>query len=69
MIAEISLYGLYVPSLLLLCVTAAIVTRVLGRLFMRVGLYRLVWHPALFEFALFLIVLSGLFQLLKIRGY
>jgi hypothetical protein len=68
-IAELSLYGLYVPTLLPLAIVALICTRLLGRLLLRVGVYRLVWHPALFEFALFFIVLGGLSALLSNRGY
>jgi hypothetical protein len=69
MSAELSLYGLYVPTLLLLAIVALICTRVLGRFLMRIGFYRLVWHPALFEFALFFILLGGFSTLLTGRGY
>lgn len=69
MIAELSLYGLYVPTLLPLSIAALICTRVLGRLLLRLGAYRLVWHPALFEFALFFIVLGSFSALLSNRGY
>lgn len=69
MIAEISLHGLYVPTLLLLAVAALVCTRAFGRLLLRLGFYRFVWHPALFEFALFGILL-GSFSLLMTRyGY
>lgn len=63
MIAEVSMHGLYVPTLLLLALAALVCTRVLGKLLLRVGFYRFVWHPALFEFALFGILLGGLFLL------
>ena len=68
MTAELSLYGLYIPTLLLLAILALVCTRALGRLLMRLGFYRLVWHPALFEFALFLIVLGSFSILLTNRG-
>ncbi|MES2264013.1 MAG: DUF1656 domain-containing protein [Pseudomonadota bacterium] len=67
--AEISLYGLYIPSILPLCLLALICTRACGRLLMRLGFYRLVWHPALFEFALFFILLAGLSRLFTHHGY
>jgi hypothetical protein len=54
--------------LLLLSILALICTRVLGRLLLRVGFYRLVWHPALFEFALFFIFLGSFSILLTNRG-
>jgi hypothetical protein len=60
MIGEISFYGIYVPWLLLLSLLSLIVSRVLSYMLARLGFYRLVWHPALFDSALFIIVLGGL---------
>lgn len=60
MIGEVSLYGLYVPPLLLLTLPAMALSRVLNRVLARTGFYRLVWHPALFDFSLFVIVLGSL---------
>jgi hypothetical protein len=60
MIGEVSLYGLYVPPLLLLALLALVVSRVLNLVMARLGVYRFVWHPALFDFALFVIVLGSL---------
>jgi hypothetical protein len=60
MIGEVSLYGLYFPPLLLLTLAALVVSNLLGRALARLGLYRFVWHPALFDLALFVIVLGGL---------
>jgi hypothetical protein len=57
MIGEASFYGLFVPWLMLLCgITLAVqwlVRRALGAL----GVYRWVWHPALFDTALFVLLL------------
>lgn len=60
MIGEVSLYGLYVPPLLLLTLVALAISSVLNRLLARTGFYRLVWHPALFDFSLFVIILGSL---------
>jgi hypothetical protein len=60
MIGEVSLYGLYVPPLLLLALLSLALVRGLNRVLARLGVYRLVWHPALFDLALFVIVLGGL---------
>ncbi|MDX3905494.1 MAG: DUF1656 domain-containing protein [Pigmentiphaga sp.] len=60
MFGEINLYGLYVPTLLVLALASLAVTRLLGRVLARTGLYRLVWHPPLFDTCLFVIVLGGL---------
>jgi hypothetical protein len=69
MTAELSLHGLYVPTLLLLALAALLCTRVLGRLLLRLGFYRLVWHPALFEFALFFILLGSFSLFVTNHGY
>lgn len=60
MIGEVSLYGVYFPPLLLLMLPALLVSRVLSSLLARAGFYRLVWHPALFDLSLFVIVLGSL---------
>jgi hypothetical protein len=60
MIGEVSLYGLYLPPLLLLTLAALLISRVLKLAMARTGFYRLVWHPALFDFSLFVIVLGTL---------
>ena len=60
MIGEVSLYGIYVPPLLLLALLAFGLSRLCGRVLARSGFYRHVWHPALFDFSLFVMVLGGL---------
>jgi protein-S-isoprenylcysteine O-methyltransferase Ste14 len=60
MIGEVSIYGIYVPVLLLLSLLSLAVTRGLSRILAWTGFYRVVWHPALFDFALFIIVLGVL---------
>jgi len=60
MIGEVSLYGIYFPPLLLLALAALVVSRLLNRVLARTGFYRHVWHPALFDFSLFVIVLGSL---------
>ena len=59
MIGELSLYGVYVPWLLLMALLALALSRALGYLLARIGFYRLVWHPALFDLALFVVVLGA----------
>jgi len=63
MIGEVSLYGIYVPWLLLMALLALALSRGLSWLLARAGFYRLVWHPALFDLAMFIIVLSALCNL------
>ncbi len=60
MIGEVSIYGLYVPPLLLLTLAALVVSRLINLVLAKTGFYRIVWHPALFDFSLFVIVLGAL---------
>jgi protein AaeX len=57
---EIDLFGVYVAPMSLLMVAAWLVTIILRRLASRFGLLRYVWHPALFVFAVYIIVLSSM---------
>jgi len=56
---EIDLFGVYVAPISLLMVAAWLVTIALRRVAARFGLLRNVWHPALFVFAVYMIVLSS----------
>ena len=55
---EINLFGVYVAPIWLMMVAAWIVTIALRRSAARFGLLRDVWHPAIFVFAVYMIVLS-----------
>ena len=57
--AEIDLFGVYVAPISFMMVGAWFVTIALRRLASRSGLLRYVWHPALFMFAVYIIVLSS----------
>jgi protein AaeX len=57
---EINLFGVYVAPISLMLIAAWIVTIVLRRVVDRFGLLRHVWHPALFVFAVYLIILSSM---------
>ena len=57
---EIDLFGVYVAPMALLMVVAWVVTVALRRVASRFGLFRYVWHPALFVFAIYMIVLSSM---------
>jgi protein AaeX len=61
---ETNLFGVYVAPISLMLVAAWIVTIALRRVAARFGLLRYVWHPALFAFAIYLIVLSSMVLLL-----
>jgi hypothetical protein len=57
---DINLLGVYVAPMSLLMVAAWFVTIALRRIADRFGLLRHVWHPALFVFAVYMIVLSSM---------
>jgi protein AaeX len=59
-LTEINLFGVYVAPMSLLMVAAWLVTIALRRVAVRLGLLRYVWHPALFVFAIYMIVLSSM---------
>jgi len=57
---EINLLGVYVAPISLLMIAAWIITIASRRVVSRFGLLRHVWHPALFVFAVYIIVLSSM---------
>ena len=57
---EIDLLGVYVAPISLLLIAAWFVTVGLRRIADRFGLLRHVWHPSLFVFAVYIIVLSSI---------
>lgn len=63
MTGEIDIYGIFVSSLLPCTLVALLVCAVLRRGLEWVGFYRLVWHRALFDLALLVIVLGGIVAL------
>ena len=57
---ELDLFGVIVPSLLLWSIVAYAIARMASKVIARAGLYRHVWHPALFDFALFVCLIASL---------
>ena len=60
---EISIYGVYIPSLLVWMLSAFVITSAARAVLTRVGFYKLVWHRSLFNLALYAIVLGGVVAL------
>ena len=58
--AEVDLFGVYVAPISMIMVAAWFVTIWLRWGAARFGLLRYVWHPALFVFAIYMIVLSSM---------
>jgi hypothetical protein len=57
---EVNLFGVYVAPMAPMLVAAWVVTLGLRRVGARSGLMRHVWHPALFIFGVYVIVLSSM---------
>ena len=64
---EINLFGVYVAPISVMMVAAWVVTIGLRRLAARFGLLRYVWHPSLFVFAIYTIVLSSMVLVIAAR--
>jgi hypothetical protein len=63
MIGELDIYGAYVPWLLVLGLGTWVLNGFLQRVLARLGAYRLVWHPPLFNLALYVLLLYGVTRL------
>ena len=64
---EINLFGVYVAPMSVMMVAAWVVTISLRRFADRFGLLRHVWHPSLFVFAVYMIVLSSIVLVIAAR--
>ena len=63
MIAELDIFGIYLPALLVWALLALLLSSLLRRTLIRAGIYARVWHPPLFDAALFLLLLGGIVAL------
>lgn len=60
---EYDIYGMFVPALLVFALFGALLTALVRRLLAAVGFYRFVWHPPLFDLALFIVDVGIVFSL------
>jgi protein AaeX len=58
--AEIDVFGVYVAPMSLMMIGAWLMLVLVRRVTDRYGLLRQVWHPALFWFAVYMILLSAI---------
>lgn len=56
--ADLDIYGVYVPAFLGLMLLAHLISQGLTALLAHAGLYAFVWHRALFNLGLYVIVLG-----------
>jgi hypothetical protein len=57
---ELNLFGVYVAPISVMLIAAWLLLAPVHRIADRFGLSRLVWHPALFWFAAYMILLSAI---------
>lgn len=57
---EIALFGIYVAPISVIMIAALLILMALRQIANRFGLLQLVWHPALFGFAVYVITLSSI---------
>jgi hypothetical protein len=60
---EIDIFGVLVPTLLLWLLVTSSLCALLRLALQRTGLYRFVWHRALFDLAVFVCLLGGIVYL------
>lgn len=60
---DVDMFGVLMPSLLLWLVVTYALGALLRPLLERTGLYRFVWHRALFDLALYICLLGGVVYL------
>lgn len=60
MIWDVNLFGVYVNAGLASGALAALLTLVLRKLFALAGGYTRVWHPALFDLSMFVLIWAGI---------
>jgi hypothetical protein len=60
---QIDVFGVLVPALLLWLLVTSAFCAMLRPVFQRTGLYRFVWHRALFDLAVFVCLLGGVVYL------
>ena len=63
-LSEVNLFGVYVAPISVMMIVAWLATISLRRVLVRFDLMRYVWHPALFVFAVYMILLSSIVLLI-----
>ena len=58
MIGEFDIYGVYLPAFAIFAAIALLLQLVINRFLNALGFYRWVWHRALFDLAIYVILLG-----------
>jgi len=65
---ELNIYGVYVAPISLMMLIAWLIMVVLRRLCVRVNVLQYVWHPAVFIFSIYIIVLAAIVLIVGAGG-
>lgn len=63
MSGDIDIYGVYAPVLLVLMAATLPLSMLVRRILAYAGAYDFIWHRGLFDLALYVVLLLGVFQL------
>jgi hypothetical protein len=58
MIGEIDIFGVFVPSVLVLMLVAYVINLAIRTVLASVGFYRFVWHRSIFDLGIYVMVLG-----------
>jgi len=58
MIGEIDIFGVFVPSVLVLMLVAYLINLAIRTVLAHAGFYRFVWHRAIFDLGIYVLVLG-----------
>jgi ABC-type uncharacterized transport system fused permease/ATPase subunit len=60
MMGEVNINGVFVPTVLIYAIAAAVLLTILRRFLTRIGFYRIVWHGPLVNVALYILILAAI---------
>ncbi|MBO0661024.1 DUF1656 domain-containing protein [Jiella sp. MQZ9-1] len=59
MTGDLPIFGIFVPKALLLALTSYGALLLCKKVLARLGVYHAVWHPALFDLSIYILIFSG----------
>ncbi|RQH06492.1 MULTISPECIES: DUF1656 domain-containing protein [Paraburkholderia] len=59
MIGEIDIFGVFVPTVLVLMLIAYLINIVVRKVLTLIGFYRFVWHRSVFDLGIYVFVLAA----------
>lgn len=69
MIGEMSIGGVFIPSIVIFSIISFVLLYLIRRILAYYGLYQRIWHQALFNTALFIILLGSITFLVTVLTF